>query len=342
MKRLLLLGACAAALACTCNAMYAGTIEPGKVWLDTAGKPVQAHGGGILQRGQTFYWYGEDRTPGMRGAVACYSSTNLVDWKKEGVALSRDALPQVDGQPTFVERPKVLFNQRTGKYVMWMHLEQRGYHFARAGIAQAEAPAGPFTFLNAIRPITNDFQFPADANRQKEFGGTYRDMTLFQDDDGRAYAYYASENNATLYVVRLNAQFTGPELPAIENQTWARVLVGRMREAPAPFKYQGRYYLITSGCTGWDSNPADYAVAERVLGPYVSKGNPCVGPDADKTFHSQSTFVLPFPGKPGTFIFMADRWNRHDLPDSRYIWLPFTMDQNGAFELKWADRWELP
>ena len=66
--------------------------QPGEVWLDTDGNPIQAHGGGILTRGDTYYWYGEDRTPGGNGAVACYSSTNLYDWKREGVVLSREAL----------------------------------------------------------------------------------------------------------------------------------------------------------------------------------------------------------------------------------------------------------
>jgi len=104
--------------------------------------------------------------------VACYSSTNLYDWKREGVALSRETLPQIDGRPTFVERPKVLFNPRTGKFVMWMHLEQPGYHYARAGIATSDQPAGPFTFLKAIRPITAQFGFADnDPDPQRESGG---------------------------------------------------------------------------------------------------------------------------------------------------------------------------
>lgn len=34
---------------------------PGRIWLDTDGKPIQAHGGGILndKRSNTYYWYGE-------------------------------------------------------------------------------------------------------------------------------------------------------------------------------------------------------------------------------------------------------------------------------------------
>ena len=324
------------------NALVAAEFKPGEVWLDTRGQPIQAHGGGLLLRSNVYYWYGEDRTPGGAGAVAAYSSTNLYDWKPQGVVLARDALPRVDGRRTFVERPKVIFNPRTGKYVMWMHLEQGGYHYARAGIAVSDSPSGPFAFLKAIRPVQYDFAVdPPDPNQEKEFGGTFRDMNLLVDDDGRAYAFYASEGNWTMYVVRLDQDFTGPELPAVENRTWARLLVRKMREAPAPFKYRGRYYLLTSACTGWRPNAADCAVADNVLGPYESKGNPCVGLEAQTTFGCQSTFVLPLPGRPGAFIFMADRWNPRQLSDSRHVWLPFTIQPDGAFTIPWRDRWDL-
>jgi hypothetical protein len=317
--------------------------RPGEVWRDTAGNPIQAHSGGMLLRSNVYYWYGEDRTPGGSGAVACYSSTNLSDWKREGVVLPRASLPRVDGRATFVERPKVVYNPRTRQYVMWMHLEQRGYHYARAGIATSAGIAGPFTLVKAIRPITNDFGFPVDdANRQKQFGGTVRDMNLFVDDDGRAYVFYSSEDNWTMYVVRLNDEFTGPETPAVQNKTFARILVRDMREAPAPFKHNGRYYLITSACTGWKPNEAGYAVADNILGPWKKLGNPCVGAEAKTTFGAQSTFVLPAPGQPGSFIFMADRWNPQDLPDSRYVWLPFTIQTDGTFSIEWRERWSLP
>lgn len=320
----------------------AAEIQPGEVWLDTEGDPIQAHGGGVLVRGDTYYWYGEDRTPRQPGAVSCYSSTNLYDWKHEGVVFSStNLLERFDGR-TFIERPKVIYNPGTRKYVMWFHAEQRGYHFSRAGIATSDAPSGPFEFHDAIRPIQYDFGASDDGvDRQKELGGTFRDMNLFVDDDGEAYVFYASEGNWTMYVVRLNDEFTGPETPIVEGETWARILVRKMREAPAPFKYNGRYYLITSAATGWNPNAADYAVADHILGPWEQNGNPCVGDEADRTFRSQSTFVMPVAGKPGCFIYKGDRWMRRQLSDSRYIWLPFIMKPDGTFTLEWRDHWNL-
>jgi hypothetical protein len=316
--------------------------HPGEVWRDVNGQPIQAHGGGILVHSNVYYWYGEDRTPGIRSAVSCYSSTNLLDWKREGVALWQTNLPRYYDSPTFVERPKVIFNPRTKKFVMWMHTEQAGYHYACAGIATSDTPPGPFVFLKTIRPITNDFEFPADdPGGQKQFGATTRDLNVFVDDDGRAYVFYAGEDNWTMYVVRMNDEFTGPETPAVENKTFARILVRAHREAPAPFKSNGRYFLITSACTGWAPNAADCAVAQNVLGPYQSLGNPCVGTNADTTFGTQSTFVLPAPGRPEKFIFMADEWRPQNLSDSRYIWLPLISKDDGAFTLPWQDRWDL-
>ena len=39
--------------------------------------------------------------------------------------------------------------------------------------------------------------------------------------------------------------------------------------------------------------------------------------DAAVTFQSQGTFVLPAPGRPGSFIFMGDQWDPDNLSQSR-------------------------
>jgi hypothetical protein len=321
-------------------ARAAADIRPGDVWLDTSNCPIQAHGGGILLQDHTYYWYGEEHTPGSSSVVACYSSTNLSAWKREGMALSHFDLPRVEGQRGFVERPKVIYNPHTRKFVMWMHLEQDGYRYSRAGVAISDQAGGHFKFLQALRPVANTNAFAAGDDADQElYGGTVRDLNLFVDDDGRAYVIYSSEGNWTLYIVRLNDDFTGPALPLVENQTWARVLVRKMREGAALFKCDHRYYLITSACTGWTPNAADCAVADHILGPYVSLGNPCVGNQSEQTFGGQSTFVLPVPEHPRTFVFMADEWRPQNQADSRYLWLPFTVATNGTFKITWRDQW---
>ncbi|MEO5587248.1 MAG: hypothetical protein ABIQ81_06105, partial [Novosphingobium sp.] len=44
------------------------SFRPGALWLDTAGKPIQAHGGSIVQVGELFYWYGENKERSVKGS----------------------------------------------------------------------------------------------------------------------------------------------------------------------------------------------------------------------------------------------------------------------------------
>ena len=112
------------------------------------------------------------------------------------------------------------------------------------------------------------------------------------------------------------------------------------REAPAVFKYKGKYFLISSGCTGWECNEAVIAVADSIMGSWKAIGNPCKGKDGDKTFFTQSTFVLPVEGIKNAYVFMADRWNRMNLKDSRYVWLPIKIYAN-QMKIEWIDSWNL-
>ncbi|RYG43737.1 hypothetical protein EON79_16390, partial [bacterium] len=298
----------------------------GQPWRDTGGGLIQAHGGGVLQRGKTYYWYGENKTEGYNNkvGVSCYSSSDLKSWKDEGVVLPKSEFPEIFTDKGVCERPKVLYNAKTRKYVMWAHMDANGYGVSEAGVAVADKPTGPFRWLYSFRPVRSS---------------TFRDMNLFQDDDGRAYVLYSGEENQTMHVVRLNRDYTGIDGPLTEGENWARIFVGQAREAPAPFKYKGRYYIVSSGCTGWAPNPAEVAVADRLFGPWKTLGNPCVGEGAKTTFQSQSTCVLPVPGKPGAFVYMGDRWNPKDLANSTYVWLPMTVEGEKV-QIHYRDGWD--
>ncbi len=303
---------------------------PGRLWLDSKGERIQAHGGGIMRHEGKWWWHGEDRSRGYVGiGVSAYSSTDLKHWSHAGLVLPRASYGEKHGDQTLCERPKVVFNPLTKKFVMWFHYDRSGYGDSRAGIAVSDRPEGPFQFLGAIRPLESS---------------TFRDMNLWVDDDSSAYVFYAGEENATMHVVRLNAEWTAPQMPMVENQTWKRILIKKMREAPAPFKHGGKYFLLTSGCTGWKPNRAELSVADNPLGPYESLGDPCVGMDAALTFRSQSTCVLPTPGAAsGNFLYLGDRWKQESLADSRYIWLPFHLGGENGKETKieWNPSWNL-
>ena len=104
------------------------------------------------------------------------------------------------------------------------------------------------------------------------------------------------------------------------------------------FKHNGKYYIISSGCTGWDPNQAELAVADSIMGPWTVIGNPCTGSDADKTFYAQSTYVQPVMGKKDAYVAMFDRWNKKDLENSSYVWLPVEFNGENV-TIPWRDKW---
>jgi beta-galactosidase len=332
-------------------------IRPGEVWLDVDGRPINAHGGGMLFHRGTYYWYGEikqgktylpEENADWGGTrvdvvgVACYSSKDLRRWKYEGNVLP--AAPGGDLDPRrVVERPKVIYNARTKKFVLWFHADSLDYAAARCGVATADSPAGPFTYHGSFRPNAGRWPMNVTARdkstgplaRDFRGGQMARDFTVFVDDDGKAWLFTASEDNATLHISELTDDYLST------TGRYVRAFEGRKMEAPAVFKRNGKYYLIASGCTGWEPNAARSAVADSPWGPWKELGNPCQGEGAEVTFRGQSTYVLPVAGRKGEYIFMADRWNKNDLADSRYVWLPITFTPDGKPEVRWKDAWKL-
>ena len=349
--------------------------RPGELWPDNNGVHINCHGGGILVHNNTFYWFGEHKVEGGAGnyaqvGVHVYSSKDLYNWKDEGIALRVSDDPKSDIiKGCILERPKVIYCRKTGKFVMWFHLElkDQGYGAARSGVAVADQPTGPYRFIESFRPnagawpinVPDELKKPLSAEeaanvrklhlsggpvpnfpvnlifRRDYTGGQMaRDMTLFVDDDGTAFHIYASEDNGTLQISQLTDDYLRPA------GKYARVFPDGFNEAPAIFKHAGKYYLITSGCTGWDPNTARLAVADSIWGPWKALGNPCVGKDADSTFHGQSTYVLPVPGKSGAFIFMADCWRPNNAIDGRHLWLPIRF-KDGKPLVEWMNKWDL-
>lgn len=308
------------------------SFRPGQVWTDTDGNPINAHGGGIMYHDGTYYWYGEYKTgetilpewatwdcyrTDVTG-VSCYSSKDLLNWKFEGIVLPavKDDASHDLHTSKVLERPKVVYNAKTRKFVMWMHVDSPDYTKACAGVAVSDSPTGLFEYIHSFRP--ND--------------SMSRDQTVFVDDDGRAYHLYSSEDNATLHISLLTDDYLAP------SGRFTRNFIQKSREAPAVFKHGGKYYILSSGCTGWDPNQAELAVADSLMGEWKVLGNPCTGPDADKTFYAQSTYVVPVAGRTNAFIAMFDRWNKTDLEDSRYVWLPVVIDGD-RITIPWHDSW---
>ena len=345
-------------------------ITPGEIWPDDKGEHINAHGGNVLYHEGTYYWYGENRP--ARGfttevGVSVYSSKDLMNWKNEGVALPvSEKRGDVIERGCIMERPKVVYNAETKKFVMLFHLELkgRGYEAARVGFAVSDSPTGPFEFIRSLRP--NAGKWPMDftkkdikramaldeakyqewwtpewrkavdvgllLKRDLPGGQMSRDMTVFIDDDGKAYHIHSAEENLTLNIAELTPDYldyTG---------NYIRLAPGGHNEAPTILKRNGVYWMITSGCTGWDPNEARMFRAESIWGPWVQLPTPFRGKDADKSFHTQGTYIFKVEGT-DEYVFMADRWMPRSLKFSRHIWLPISFEEDGTPVLEWKDSW---
>ncbi|MEG1540110.1 MAG: glycoside hydrolase family 43 protein, partial [Muribaculaceae bacterium] len=279
--------------------------KPGQVWNDTSMSPINAHGGGIMCYEGRYYWFGEhksDTTNNAYDGVRCYSSDNLYDWKNEGLVFN-----VIHSDPThdvtagcILERPKVIYNAKTKKFVMWFHLElkDRGYGTARYGVAISDNVVGPYRFVYSSRANANTYpknisksqinklndsakmNMLFKENRKKaieegyffarnyEGGQMARDMTLYVDDDGKAYHIYSSEENTTLHIAQLTDDYL------FHNDNYVRVLPGGNNEAPAIFKHKGKYWMISSDCTYWNPNQARLSVSDNIMGEWKKVGDP--------------------------------------------------------------------
>lgn len=298
-------------------------MKNGQIWQDVNGNDIQAHGGCIMQFEGKYYWYGEhkgiDNTPGTCRTdvigISCYSSDNLHDWTYEGLALAAENDEKSMLHPKNVlERPKVIYNEKTKKYVMWAHVDSPDYVFAGAGVAVSDSPKGPFKFLGATQP-----------NRQD-----CRDMTLFVDTDKTAYLIHSTDWNKSLDIARLTEDYTKTD------GFYVTVMRDQLREAPALCIHNGLYYMVTSGCSGWEPNSALFSTSEHLLGKWRLIDNPCEGKDYRKTFFGQSTYIFSVGGKD---YLMLDHWKPHDLKTSGYSILPITYDESGAMTVAWQDEW---
>ena len=371
LKRILGLAFFLCAMVAAVEAQALDEIRPGQEWPDRKGEHINAHGGGLLFHEGKYYWYGENRP--ARGfttevGVEVYSSSDLMNWEDEGVALavSEEAGHDIE-RGCIMERPKVVRNPKTGKFVMLFHLELKGqgYAAARVGFAESDSPVGPFRFIRSLRP--NAGKWPVDFSRRdirkakklkesdyKEWwtpewreaireglllardvpgGQMSRDMTVYVDDDGKAYHIYSAEENLTLNIAELTddyLDYTG---------RYVRVAPGGQNEAPAIFKRDGVYWMITSGCTGWAPNEARMFKATSLWGPWEQLPSPFVGKDAKKSFHTQGTYIFKVEGTEDGFGFMADRWNPRSLKNSRHIWLPIDFEADGTPVIRWVDGW---
>lgn len=276
---------------------FSGALATGINFLDTEGNRVNAHGGGIIQVGDTFYMHGEyflsTTTDNNFNGFSMYSSKDLATWKNEGIILPQQASGEL-GPNRKGERPHIIKCPATGEFVLYAHAADVTYQADKEVVYATSATVnGQYSYKG---PLTNASGAIA----------AHSDMGAFVDGS-KAYVITESGHVYTLATdchswlsdtaVGVNCTSTGAESPAV-------------------FKSGSTYYWIGSNKTGWRANNNFYSTASSMTGPWTCQGY--IAPVTDtaniisdeRTWLSQSTWVQPVTGCNGTvFVYWGDHWD---------------------------------
>lgn len=347
------------------------SIRPGQIWLDTEGKPIQAHGFSVFHKDGIYYWYGENKEKTRSGGniwhwgVRCYISEDLYNWTDKGLII----LPDTEdfGSPLHpnrcMDRPHIIFCEKTGKYVAWLKIMGEGNNQCMC-VMQADDFFGPYEFVRK-------FYQPLQMNTG--------DFDLHVEATGKAYLIF-DRPHFEIVVADLDETYTGVTGKySVHCQTDGTACIGR--EAPVCFTKGNMHYLITSGTSWYYPNPSRIDCFSDIHGEYTNLGNPCRGEDDFISFGGQFTDVLKITDKE-LYIACADRWiidlelcrqraksmkkyaqmipksepdyerkSSFKLPEeekiyedetrlSRYVWLPIIWENDNPI-IQWKDEWTL-
>lgn len=138
------------------------SFRPGQVWLDTEGKRIQAHGGSVIYVDGIYYWYGENKefTDGTNDiwtyGIRFYRSNDLYNWEDLGLVIPPDTEDEnspLNSTNCMLDRPHIIYNERTEKYVCWVKIMHKEGHQDEA-VLTADKITGPYTLVNqGIRPL---------------------------------------------------------------------------------------------------------------------------------------------------------------------------------------------
>ena len=347
------------------------SIKPGQIWLDTNGKPIQAHGFQVMEKDGTYYWYGENKEFTTLGShvwtygIRCYRSKDFYNWEDCGLIIKPDTtdyLSPLHFSQT-LDRPHIVYAPKTRKYVCWIKsMDEDGYFV----ILQADDILGPYRYVRSLKPEgygVGDFDMYIDPETQK------------------GYVWY-ERPHWELICAELTDDCLGV------TPKFSRHFVGKRppftREAPTHFVHEGKHFLFSSGTTGYVPNVSMVASFTDYHGQYKDLGDPHPTDKYHHSFCSQITDVVKIPGR-NLYVAVADRWmpqianttlpaeeakrmitrykNHRPFPrdfseprtkdkrnevregwdvtyNSTYVFLPVTF-KNGKPQIEWKEEWRI-
>jgi hypothetical protein len=345
------------------------SFRPGETWLDTTGKPIQAHGGSIIYIDNKYYWYGENKefttgkTEIFTWGVRCYSSIDLYNWDDLGLIIPPDTKDRNSPlhPATGLDRPHILCNSRTNRFVCWIKRPGLDGIGPTHSLLVADTITGPYTIVHRyIRPLgmyAGDFDL------------------VVSPDDAKAYVYF---NRAHTELICADLTDDYQDFTGYYSTHFPRPGPPFTREGPAYFRRGSKHYLATSGTTGYFPNPSEIAVADTFHGPFAVLGDLHPSDRSRTSFNSQISCIFKHPKKKDLYIAMADRWmgpiggpefsliqsalrkwyssppqplsdaemkvtelySKVNTSLARYVWLPIRLD-SGRPVIEWRSEWSL-
>lgn len=311
------------------------TIDNNSVWRDTDGQNIKAQGGGIIQVGAVYHWFGPDF--GGTGdykfyAINRYTSRDLKNWTKQTPALTPGMPGLPFGAGSWVGRPWVMWNPNDSRFVMAVEWGGGGEIRNQYAFLSATSIEGPWTY-HSDKLIK---RLPDRENVAYNLG----DMGVYSEG-GSAWLLYTfdkPEPNYAQAILKLGPDFMTPLPPVAPNYvefSGGKWMAG-VQEAAAVFKRNGTYYYFTSLCNGWKSSPTRYRTATSMAGPWTANAIVPTNPSSGDSFNTQHDFVLPITGTTDTtYVFFGDRWNNFRASTGAadvglYAWYPLSFGSTGV------------
>lgn len=317
---------------------FTGELASGIRFLDDQGAPVNAHGGGILREGDTFYLHGElfssTTTDNDFNGFSMYSSKDLTSWHNEGIILPRQPDGEL-GPKRKGERPHIIRCPDTGEFVLYAHAASSDYQTDREVVYATSMT------------VTGQYQYRGPLENASGQVAAHSDMSAYADETG---AYVLTEGGHVYTLSRdCHSWLTDKSVPQVNGDSGGS-------ESPTVFKAKDTYYWIGSYKTGWRANNDFYATAAAITGPWTYRGflAPVSDPkdqlSDERTWLSQSTWVQPVSGCAGTvYVYWGDHWDgnldtkapgKHNAL-ATYVFQPLVFDEDAISLPSYHASWKL-
>ncbi|PQE22970.1 Glycosyl hydrolase family 43 protein [Rutstroemia sp. NJR-2017a BBW] len=275
----------------------------------------------------TYYWVGENKLNGSAfQSINCYSSTDLVNWKFQSYLLTVQSSGDL-GPNRVVERPHIMYNSATSKYVMWMHIDSSSYGEAKAGVATSSS----FTFTSAANCLRHQLITNIQRSKSAAWLPEQRpqrvqsfDVDVDADTDGTGYLLTEDVILTSCSRFRANGLRIN-KLSADYTSVVSATYLFADYEAPAIYKSGNTYFMFASHLSGWSPNDNVYCTATSLSGPWSAWST--FATSGTNTYSSQTAAVVNING---IVMYMGDRWQSSNLMTSTYVWLPLTISGTTA------------